>query len=147
MRRAQRSLLSAGISGLLARNIETGSTRIRAAAGRLRPWPNVARGIFAIAALLLLAPLPAHANEIDDCEQLGAAQLSNEADRPRVFIVDRKALNFDKAETKVGSEFVSSVLHGPARLAINSGAPDPVRFVCLHGGNGKGALFFWLLPD
>lgn len=115
--------------------------------GGLRLWPKARRGALAFAAFLILAPLPAFADEIDDCEQLGATQLSNEANSPRVFTIDREALNFDKAETKVGGEFISSVLHGPARLGINSGAPDPVRFICLHGGTGKGALFFWLLPN
>jgi len=103
--------------------------------------------LVAFAALLCLATPPASADEIDDCEQLGTAQLSNEANNPRQFTIDRDALNFDKAEVTVGSEFVSSVLHGPAKLAINSGEADPVRFICLHGGTGKGALFFWLLPD
>jgi hypothetical protein len=106
------------------------------------------RSLRALAALLAIAaPLPALADEIDDCEQLGASQLSNEANAPRTFTIDREALNFDKAETKIGSEFISSVLHGPAKFGINSGPPDPVRFICLHGGTGNGALFFWLLPD
>ena len=41
-----------------------------------------------------------------------------------------------------------SVLHGPAKLGgAGEGETERVRFVCLHGGTGKGALFFWLLPD
>jgi hypothetical protein len=110
-------------------------------------WGGSAPTLATLAALFCLTALPAFADEIDDCEQLGTTQLSNEANSPRVFTIDREALNFDKAETKVGSEFVSSVLHGPAKLNINSGAADPVRFICLHGGTGNGALFFWLLPN
>jgi hypothetical protein len=106
------------------------------------------RPFLALAALLAIAPLPAFADEIDDCEKLAAADIARDAGSPKKFEIDRRAIYFDKAETTVGKEFVSSVLHGPAKLGgAGEGETDRVRFICLHGGTGKGALFFWLLPD
>jgi hypothetical protein len=100
---------------------------------------------FVLAALLAASSAGAAADEIDDCEALGKTQLSESSfDRP--FEIDREKLYFDKAEAQVGSQFVSSVLHGPANMDTG-GEMESVRFVCLHGGTGVGALFVWFLPD
>jgi hypothetical protein len=109
----------------------------------------VGRGVRACAApLFLLTSLPAFADEIDDCQKLGAEQIEKDSGHPAVFEIDRAALNFDKAEATIDKTFISSVLHGPAKLGgTGEGEVESVRFICLHGGTGKGALFFWLLPD
>ena len=101
--------------------------------------------VFAAALLLAALPAAAVADEIDECEALGAEQLAESTfDRP--FEVDREKLYFDKAEAQVGSQFVSSVLHGPANMDTG-GEMESVRFICLHGGTDVGALFVWFLPD
>lgn len=84
-----------------------------------------------LAFALLIAALPAwaHADEIDDCEALGTQQLT-ESTLERPFEIDLEQLFFDKAEAEVGSQFVSSVLHGPANLDTG-GEMEPVRFLCL----------------
>ena len=94
----------------------------------------------------LATSLPAFADEIDDCEKLGAADLARDSGSLRLFEIDREALYFDKAETMVGKEFVSSVLHGPAKLGgTGEGETERVRFICLHGG--QDALFVYTLPE
>ncbi len=47
--------------------------------------------------------------------------------------------------TRSVRKFVSTVYHGKATYQAG-GAPDEVRFICLHGGLGKGAVFVYTLP-
>ena len=100
----------------------------------------------ALALGLFAAPGIAAADEVADCEARAAETLGRESNFRRPFEIIRDELNFDKAETTVGTQFVSSVLHGPARLDTG-GEMEPVRFICLHGGENIGALFVWYLPD
>lgn len=51
----------------------------------------------------------------------------------------------DKFADKIGTQFVSTVYHGKATYQA-AGAPADVRFICLHGGLGKGAVFVTTLP-
>ena len=51
----------------------------------------------------------------------------------------------DKFTDKVGTQFVSTVYHGKA-IYQSAGEPAEVRFICLHGGLGKGAVFVYTLP-
>lgn len=106
---------------------------------------------FFVAALLLAAPPPAalssaQADEIDDCEKLGVETAKSDGTPDPHFVIDRIGINFDKAEAMVGSQFVSSVIHGGATLE-EGGEPLKIRYVCLHGGTDVGALFVWFLPD
>ena len=59
--------------------------------------------------------------------------------------IDRSDPNEDKFTDKVGSQFVSTVYHGKATYQAD-GKPDDVRFICLHAGLGKGAVFVYTLP-
>lgn len=99
----------------------------------------------AAVAAVLLAAAPALADEIDQCREFGDSELAAEGIVGHVEI-DKEAVFFDKAEVNVGSQFVSSVLHGDARL-FYEGGDRPIRFLCLHGGIGVGPLFFWMLPE
>ena len=99
-----------------------------------------------VAFALLAAPGIAVADEVADCEARAAEEIGDKSNFRRPFEIIRDQLNLDKAETTVGTQFVSSVLHGPANLDTG-GEMEPVRFICLHGGENIGALFVWYLPD
>lgn len=103
------------------------------------------RGLLAGIVLAVLLAMPAAADAIDECREFGDSELAAEGIKGRVEI-DKYKLYFDKAEVDVGSQFISSVLHGEGRL-FYEGGDRPIRFVCLHGGVGVGALFFWILPE
>ena len=57
----------------------------------------------------------------------------------------RAGVEEDKFADKVGTQFVSTVYHGKAVYQAG-GEPAEVRFICLHGGFNKGAVFVYTLP-
>src|SRR6266849_1484722 len=44
-----------------------------------------------------------------------------------------------------GTTFVSTIYHGKATYEAAKG-PQPTRFICMHGGGGRGAVFVYTLP-
>jgi hypothetical protein len=85
------------------------------------------------------------ADGLRDCEKLAAVKFSQENPAFKRFEIDRADVEEDKFADKVGSQFVSTVYHGKAVYQAG-GEPDYVRFICLHGGLGKGAVFVYTLP-
>lgn len=85
------------------------------------------------------------ADGLRDCERLAALKFKPENPAFKRFEIDRADVNEDKFADKVGTQFVSTVYHGKAVYPA-SGEPDNVRFICLHGGVGKGAVFVYTLP-
>jgi 3-isopropylmalate/(R)-2-methylmalate dehydratase small subunit len=85
------------------------------------------------------------ANGLRDCEKLAAVKFKQENPAFKKFAIDRANVEEDKFADKVGTQFVSTVYHGKAILQ-DTGAPQDVRFICLHGGLGKGAVFVYTLP-
>jgi hypothetical protein len=87
----------------------------------------------------------ASADEIADCE----ARLVGDAKRFDTGIssvrFDRADIRFDKYAAKVGSQFVSSVIYGPADIQ-GKGGPQRLTVICLHGGTGIGPVFAYTLP-
>lgn len=83
---------------------------------------------------------------IRDCERTGAAQLLRHNPNFKRFIIDRANVSVDKYADHVGNRFVSTVYHGKATYEAASG-PQTTRFICLHGGMGRGALFVYTLSD
>ena len=100
----------------------------------------------AVAALCALAAAPfAFAQKstedgVRDCEMLAAAKFKAENPALKKFAIARAEAQEDKFADKVGTQFVSTVYHGKA-LYQAGGEPTDVRFICLHGGFGKGAVF------
>lgn len=99
---------------------------------------------------LALAIAPAMAQKptddgLRDCEKLAAVKFKQENPAFKKFAIDRSDPNEDKFTDKVGSQFVSTVYHGKATYQAD-GKPDDVRFICLHAGLGKGAVFVYTLP-
>jgi hypothetical protein len=80
-----------------------------------------------------------------DCEKLAATKFKQENPAFKRFAIDRSGVEEDKFADKVGVQFVSTVYHGKA-VYQSGGEPDNVRFICLHGGLGKGAVFVYTLP-
>ena len=80
-----------------------------------------------------------------DCEKLAAVKFKQENPAFKKFAIVRADAEEDKFADKVGTQFVSTVYHGKATYQTD-GAPDEVRFVCLHAGLGKGAVFVYTLP-
>ena len=85
------------------------------------------------------------ADGLRDCERLAALKFKPENPAFKRFEIDRADVNEDKFADKAGTQFVSTVYHGKAVYQA-SGEPDNVRFICLHGGVGKGAVFVYTLP-
>jgi hypothetical protein len=80
-----------------------------------------------------------------DCEKLAAVKFKQENQAFKKFAITRADVEEDKFADKVGTQFVSTVYHGKAVYQVG-GEPAEVRFICLHGGLGKGEVFVTTLP-
>ena len=106
--------------------------------------------VAALCALCVLATALALAQKstedgLRDCEKLAAVKFSRENAAFKKFAIARADVEEDKFADKVGTQFVSTVYHGKA--VYQAGAePADVRFICLHGGLGKGAVLVTTLP-
>ena len=72
-------------------------------------------------------------------------QIQRENPAFKQFTITRADVEEDKFTDKVGSQFVSTVYHGKAAIRPRA-RPQSVRFICLHAGFGKGAVFVYTLP-
>jgi hypothetical protein len=105
------------------------------------------------AAMLLALALPATAaprsktrfDGIRDCERLAAVQFKRHNAAFRRLSIDRSTVEDDKYADQVGPMFVSTIYHGKATYDAGKG-PLPTRFICLHGGVGRNAVFIYTLP-
>jgi hypothetical protein len=105
-------------------------------------------------ALLILLAAPANAarrgytkfDGIRDCERVAAAQFRRHNPTFRRFLIDRANIETDRFADRVGATFVSTIYHGKATYEAASG-PKTTRFICLHGGMGRGAVFVYTLPE
>lgn len=82
---------------------------------------------------------------IRDCELLAAVQFKRHNPSFRRFTIDRSKVDDDKYADSVGTTFVSTIYHGKATYEAAKG-PLPTRFICMHGGGGRGAVFVYTLP-
>lgn len=80
-----------------------------------------------------------------DCEKLAVVKFKRENSAFKGFAIARADVEEDKFADTVGSQFVSTVYHGKATYQA-AGEPAEMRFICLHGGLGKGAVFVYTLP-
>jgi hypothetical protein len=109
------------------------------------------RFALAAAAVMALCAAPSAmaqkspADGLRDCEKLAAVKFKQENPAFKKFAIDSADAEEDKFTDKVGSQFVSTVYHGKATYQAD-GKPDDVRFICLHAGLGKGAVFVYTLP-
>jgi hypothetical protein len=119
------------------------------------PGRSISGLTLAIAGALWLSALaPAEAarrgksrfDGIRDCERTANVQFRRHDAAMRRFAIDRAHVTFDKYADRIGPTFVSAVYHGKATYEAAAG-PKPVRFVCLHGGMHRRALFVYTLPE
>lgn len=101
--------------------------------------------------LFLLLPGEAAAQRtrfqaITQCSRLATAQFGRTDPSFRRFVIERLSVHEDRIAEHVGNQFVSSVFYG---RAIYEGAAGPkrVRFICLHAGYSRGAVFVYAMPE
>ena len=124
-----------------------GKVQGRAAVG-LRPSRALVAGALTLALAFPAGAAPRSKTRFDgirDCERLAAVQFKRHNPVFRRFVIDRAAVEDDKYADNVGPTFVSTIYHGKATYEAAKG-PQPTRFICLHGGVGKDAVFVYTLP-
>jgi hypothetical protein len=86
----------------------------------------------------------ASADALQDCERFATAHFKkNGSDVTRVQIERTASPIIDRYDAKVGSQYVSSEVMGFVRLTTPAGIKRQ-RYLCLHAGDGKGAVYFGL---
>jgi len=112
---------------------------------------NFSLKLAAATALCALAASPAMSQKstedgLRDCEKLAAVKFKQENSSFKKFAIERgDNLEEDKYTDKVGTQPVTTIYHGKA-VYQSSGEPGTVRFICLHAGLGKGAVFVYIMP-
>ena len=98
-------------------------------------------------AVLVSAPAEAQRTRFDglrQCERHAGLQFRRHNPQFRRFLIDRATVETDRYADQIGTQFVSTVYHGKGMYEAASG-PKTVRFICLHGGYRRGALFVYTL--
>ena len=80
------------------------------------------------------------------CERHAAVQFKRRNPAFRRFRIDRPSVAVDRYAGMVGNKFVATIYSGKAGYDAGTGGKT-VRFICLHGGIGKGPLFVYTLAD
>ena len=101
-------------------------------------------------AAVALSAVPAQAQRtrfqgITQCARYGSVQFSRRDTAFRRFVIERASVQDDKFAGMAGNQFVSTVFYGKATYEAAKG-PQPTRFICMHGGDGRGAVFVYTLP-
>jgi putative N-acetylmannosamine-6-phosphate epimerase len=80
------------------------------------------------------------------CEHRAAVQFKRHDPQFRRFMIDRATIEENKYADQVGTQFVSTIYLGKATYEGGAG-PKAVRFICLHGGYRRGALFVYTISE
>ncbi len=83
---------------------------------------------------------------VNGCERYGTIKFKQQDPAFRRFIIDRAAVVADRVAERAGNQFIATVYNGKA-IYEAAGGPKTVRFICLHGGAGRGAVFVYTLPE
>lgn len=83
---------------------------------------------------------------LNGCERYAAVKFRRHDAAFRRFIIDRASVVADRVADKAGNQFISTVYNGKAIYEAAAG-PRTVRFICMHGGTGRGAVFVYTLPE
>jgi hypothetical protein len=83
---------------------------------------------------------------LNGCERYAAVKFKHHDMAFRRFVIDRSTVSSDRIADKAGNQFISTVYNGKAIYEASAG-PKIVRFICLHGGTGRGAVFVYTLPE
>jgi hypothetical protein len=113
-------------------------------AHRIAAMPRNTSSFLLLCAGLLL-PAGALADGPGDCERYGVAFSKRQGGTiSRIQIDKGDSLVVNRFDDKVGSQMVATEYMGFARVTTPEGAKRQ-RFICLHEGDGKRALYFGLL--
>ncbi|MGL4975586.1 MAG: hypothetical protein ACRC56_09840 [Bosea sp. (in: a-proteobacteria)] len=105
--------------------------------------------VLSSAVLFALGAKPAAAQQdfLVECERFGVAFTKKHgASTSNIKIERGNALNVNRFDDSVGSQFVSTEFSGFAMVTDGEGARRQ-RFVCLHEGAGKRAVYFGLFDE
>jgi hypothetical protein len=95
----------------------------------------------------VLLPACAYADGPGDCERYGMVFFKRQGGMiSRIQIDKGDSLVVNRFDDKVGSQMVATEYMGFARVTTPEGTKRQ-RFVCLHEGDGKRALYFGLVPQ
>ena len=83
---------------------------------------------------------------IRDCERSGRLQFFRHNPSFRRFVIERAGIDVDRFGDRVGNQFVSTIYRGKASYEAAAGTQS-VRFICLHAGAARGAVFVYTLVD
>lgn len=98
-------------------------------------------------AITFCAGTAAQADNIADCERYAVAFLKKGGVNVSKVQIDRgESLYDNRYDDKVGSQRVSSEYIGTAAVSYADGVKRQ-RFVCLHEGDGKRAVYFAVIPE
>jgi hypothetical protein len=118
-------------------------------AGQRRRPPALSAILLATALALLATDAQAQTSKFDGlrgCERVAAVQFKRHNPAFRRFRIERTSVKVDRYAAMVGNQFVATVYSGKAAYDDGKGA-KLVRFLCLHGGIGRGPLFVYTLAD
>jgi hypothetical protein len=100
-------------------------------------------------AVTMVAPAAAQRttfSALSQCSRYAAVQFKRHDPGFRRFVIERASVTEDRFSDRVGNQFVSTIYRGKATYEGPAG-PRLVRFICLHGGIGRGAVFVYMLSD
>jgi hypothetical protein len=101
--------------------------------------------------VLALSAAPADAQRtrfqgLTQCSRLAAAQFGRQDSSFRRFVIERMSVHEERYAGLVGNQFISTVYYGRATYE-NAAGPKRARFICLHAGYSKGAVFIYAMPE
>ena len=98
----------------------------------------------AIALFPAAAPAEYAGPAVQTCRAYAERDLRKENDKVQSVVVDNDAdLQIDRYTRKVGSQFVSSVLHGNGAIVYSGAGSVEFRFVCLLADDKRAVFFHW----
>ena len=105
--------------------------------------------IGALLGSLMVFPVDAQLSKFDalrGCERIAAVQFKRRNQAFRRFRIDRQSVSTDRYAAMIGNQFVATIYSGRAAYDGGTGTRT-VRFLCLHGGIGRGPLFVYTIAD
>ena len=102
-----------------------------------------ALGVLAAFASQALAQRPS-VHGLLECSRYAAVTFKRANPAFKRFVIDRASVTEDRFAGRIGNQYISTIYHGKATFEA-AGAPKTVRFICLHGGIGRGPVFIYTL--
>jgi hypothetical protein len=111
----------------------------------------LAAGLAAGFGAVVLSVIPAQAQRtrfqgVTQCARYGSVQFARRDQAFRRFVIERVSVQDERFAGMVGNQFISTVYYGRATYEA-AGGPKRMRFVCLHAGSTKGAVFVYVMPE